>query len=66
MKQKWCKEEHIDCWTRNEGNGITCLKAEVWKVRGIRRESRKGRCLVCAERRMTNIRIFLKRSKTKK
>jgi hypothetical protein len=43
MKLEWCKEEYIVCCARNERNGLACFKAGVWKLRGTREGSEKGR-----------------------
>jgi hypothetical protein len=47
MKQKWGREEHIELCSRNERNGLTWIKAGVWKLRGIRRGWEKGTCPPC-------------------
>jgi uncharacterized protein (DUF983 family) len=41
--------------TRNERKGIEGLKAEIWKLKGIRRGCDEGRCPLCCEgRKMLN------------
>jgi hypothetical protein len=37
MKQKWGREEYVEFCSRNEINGLSRMKAAVWKLRGIRR-----------------------------
>jgi hypothetical protein len=47
MKQKWGREEYIDLCSRNKRNGLAWMKAEVWKLKGIRRGWEKRTCPQC-------------------
>jgi hypothetical protein len=38
---------YIKCYSRKEGNEIAWLLGEVWKLKGIRRNTDKGRCPLC-------------------
>jgi hypothetical protein len=42
MKQKWGREEYVELCSRDERNGLSRMKAEGWKLRGIRRGWEKG------------------------
>jgi hypothetical protein len=55
MKQKWGREEYIELCSRNERNGWAWMKAEVWKLRGIRRGWDKGTCPLCRGNEMLSI-----------
>jgi hypothetical protein len=47
MKFCWGKSLYIECGSRKERNGIMWLLAEVWQLKGIRRNTDKGRCPLC-------------------
>jgi hypothetical protein len=47
MKYERDKESYIDKCTRKERMGIIWLKAGIWKLRGIRRGFKRGRCPLC-------------------
>jgi hypothetical protein len=49
MKQKWGREDYIELCSRNERNGLAWMKAEVWKLRRIRRGREKGICPLCRD-----------------
>jgi hypothetical protein len=42
MNCSWGKRADIDYCPRKEGNGIGCLSARVWKLKGTRRNRGKG------------------------
>jgi ribosomal protein L37AE/L43A len=44
MKLEWGKEEYTFCCTRNERSGLARFKLGIWKLRGVRRRFKKGRC----------------------
>lgn len=45
MKHKWGKEQYAKWCTKNEINGLTLMKARIWKPRGRRRGTGNGSCL---------------------
>jgi hypothetical protein len=47
MKHRWGGDEYIELCSTNERNGLAWMKAEVWKLRGIRRGLKKGTCPLC-------------------
>jgi hypothetical protein len=47
MKHEFEKESYTDEWTRKERMGIKWLKAEIWRLIGIRRGFDRGRCPLC-------------------
>jgi hypothetical protein len=47
MKQKWVREEHIDCCNRNERRGMAWWRLGIWKLRGSRKSVEKGTCSLC-------------------
>jgi hypothetical protein len=47
IKRKWGKENYINECTRKERMGILLLNPGIWKLRGIRRGSDRGRCPLC-------------------
>jgi hypothetical protein len=55
MKQKWGREEYIELCSRNESNWLAWMKAGVWKLRGIRRGSKKGTCPYAGVKKMLSI-----------
>jgi hypothetical protein len=64
MKQEWAREQHISC-TRTDRSGLAWFKTGIWKLRGMRKGSEKGRCPLCSEEE-DPIRILLKCSETRK
>jgi hypothetical protein len=44
MKHEWGKESYTGKCTRKERMGIIWCKAGIWKLRGIRRGFKRGRC----------------------
>jgi hypothetical protein len=65
MKQEWAREEYILCCTRYERSGLAWFKTGIWKLRGMRKGSEKGRCPLCSEEE-DSIHILLKCSETRK
>jgi hypothetical protein len=45
MKREWAREEYTVCYTRNKRSGL----AGVWKLRGMRKEFERERCILCSE-----------------
>lgn len=43
----WGWRSHVECCVRKERNWIAWLLAGMWKLKGIRRNADKGRCLLC-------------------
>jgi hypothetical protein len=65
MKQEWAREEYIVCFTRNERSGLAWYKTGIWKMRGMKNRSEKGRCPLCSEDEEV-IHILLKCSEMRK
>jgi hypothetical protein len=49
MKQEWAREEYVVCCTRNERSALAWFKTGIWKLRGMRKGSEKGRCPLCSK-----------------
>jgi hypothetical protein len=47
MKQEWGKDSYIEKCTRKERIEVIWWKAEIWKLRGIRRGFEMGRWPLC-------------------
>jgi hypothetical protein len=47
MKHEWGNECYVEKCTRKERMGIIWWKAEIWKLRGIRKGFERGRCPLC-------------------
>jgi hypothetical protein len=65
VKQEWAGEQYISCCSRTERSGLAWFKIGIWKLRGMRKESEKGRCPLCSEEE-DPIHILLKCSETRK
>jgi hypothetical protein len=63
-KLEWAWEANTVCCTRNERSGLAWFKAGIWKLRGMRKVSEKGRCPLCGEEK-DNLHILLKCSETR-
>jgi hypothetical protein len=64
MKQEWAREKYISCCRRIERSGLAWFKTGIWKLRGMRKGSEKGRCPVRSEEE-DPIHILLKLSETR-
>jgi hypothetical protein len=49
MKRNWGREEYIGCCSRDERRGWAWWRLGIWKMKGCRREVRKGQCPMCGE-----------------
>jgi hypothetical protein len=49
MKLEWAREEYTVCCTRNDRSGLAWFKTGIWKLRGMRKGSEKGKCPLCSE-----------------
>jgi hypothetical protein len=49
MKQRWQEEACVNCLYRNDRTGIAWWRIGIWKMRGIRKEFKKGSCPLCYE-----------------
>jgi hypothetical protein len=49
MKVEWAREEYRVLCTRNEGSRLTWFKNGILKLKGTRKRSEKGRCLLRRE-----------------
>jgi hypothetical protein len=65
MKQEWAREQYISCCSRTERSGLAWFKTGIWKLRGMRKGSEKGRCPICSEEE-DPIHVLLKCSETRK
>jgi hypothetical protein len=65
MKQGWATEQYIVCCTRNERSGLARFETGIWKLRGTRQGSEKGRCPLRSEDEDA-IHRYLKCSETRK
>jgi hypothetical protein len=43
MKLVWSREEYVACCSRKEKRATEWFKAGIWKLRGMRKGSEKGR-----------------------
>jgi hypothetical protein len=46
----WGKKLYVECWSRKERSGIAWLIAGIWQLKGVRRNTDKGRCPLCFEK----------------
>jgi hypothetical protein len=44
MKLLWAREEYVLCSSRNKRRGIAWFRAGTWKLRGMRKGLKIGRC----------------------
>jgi hypothetical protein len=65
MKQEWATEQYISCCSKTERSGLAWFKTGIWKLKGMRKGSEKGRCPLCSEEE-DPIHILLKCSETRK
>jgi hypothetical protein len=47
MDFTWGEKLYVECCVRKERNGVAWLVAGVWKLKGIRKNRDKRRCLPC-------------------
>jgi hypothetical protein len=47
LKYKWSREEYSEFCSSNKISGLVWKKAEVWKLRGIKRGSEEGTFPLC-------------------
>jgi hypothetical protein len=47
QEMKWRKKQDTERCTISERNGVGWMKAEIWKLRGLRSGTDKGSCPFC-------------------
>jgi hypothetical protein len=47
IKQRWRKEAYVNCFFRKKRSEIAWWRVGIWKTRGIKKGSVKGRCPLC-------------------
>jgi hypothetical protein len=64
MKQRWGREDFIDCYNSNERRVMAWWRLGIWKLRGNRKGVEKRTCPLCLGKEDTK-HIFLECPETK-